>query len=199
MREEAAAEKKAAAEERAALAAERNASSRRQPATAASNSSGLDDYVPGLEGRLSGIEVTITDFIKEQREARAAAMSRISEEEAVGRMDDALDSIMSKPVATLVKADRDEIRAFMDEHKLPSEKVDVAFKALYGFQLGEIAKENAMRRRGAGAPAPMRGATVGIGASVREEVPAARKALKDTSFQETARQAMNDPRRPRAA
>jgi hypothetical protein len=190
-------ERDALAKERATLESERSASHGRPPATAASNSSGLDEYVPGLEGRLTGLEGTITDFIKEQREARTQAMNRISEDERAERMDDALDAMVGKPVATLVKADKEEIRAFMEENQLPPEKVDIAFKALYGFQLGEIAKENAMRRRGAGNSPPMKGATVGIGASVREDVPAARKPMKDTSFQDMKHQALNDPRRPR--
>lgn len=102
--------------------------------------------------------------------------------------DQALSAYSQYPMANL-----DEMRAFMDAKGLGPAQADVAYQALYGYNMGVMKGSNDVKTRSA---APVMGSS-GYGASPGwtgpADVPRAKKPMSETSVEELIQQAMNDP------
>jgi hypothetical protein len=90
-------------------------------------------------------------------------------------------------------ADLNEMRAFMDSKGLGPAQADVAYQALYGYNMGVMKGSHDVKARAA---APVMGST-GYGASPGwtgpTDVPRGRKPMSETSVEELVQQALNDP------
>lgn len=152
----------------------------------------LDETVPGLGKFAKEVRSTLRELKQAQDKIERESQEYVKAQEQEDAMESALETWGKKPFA-----DPKEIRAFLTEHKLGPDGAEIAYRALYGYKLGEAAKEAAMRKRGADAPPPMKGGGIGIPQAAAADVPGVQKPMRDTSWQEIRNRAIADPRRPR--
>jgi hypothetical protein len=156
------------ADERRALEEERGRLSQSPVQSAPPTQNGqfgqMDEYVPGLGGALGTVMAELREIKTAQAKLdreNTEAMKVVEREEA---METALGQFKGKPLAN-----PEEMRSFLESRNLGPENADLAYEKLYGFKLGQLAKEEAMKRRNTDAKPPMKGGSLGIQGSVPQE------------------------------
>jgi hypothetical protein len=152
----------------------------------------LDETVPGLGKFAAEVRSTLRELKQAQDKIDRESQEYVEAQEREDKMEAALDQWSKQPFAV-----RKDLQSYMEQNGLPPDKAEIAYRALYGYRLGETAKEVAMRKRGADAPPPMKGGGIGITQSAAGDVPGVQRPIAETSWQEIRNRAIADPRRPR--